>query len=107
MNRAALLTGLTFCYLASLLAPLRWLWALVVNPAQALEILKGYDLLGNPLLNGRAGEYISTRAYLAARQRRRWAVILSAMLDEIEPGHCRKSYEGELARIAALRSESP
>ena len=105
-TRLTLLLGLSACYLFSLLSPLRWLWALLVNPVQALEILKGYDLLGNALGNGVAGEYISTRAYLAAQQGRRWAIALQALLDWIQPGHCRASYEAELARVAALKAEN-
>ena len=64
------------------------------------------DLLGNALGNGVAGEYISTRAYLAAQQGRRWAIALQALLDWIQPGHCRASYEAELARVAALKAEN-
>jgi hypothetical protein len=104
MQRLIVFTGLVLCYLFSLLAPLRWLWAVLANPARALAILKGYDLLGNTLSNGSAGEYISTRAYIAALHDKRWGIALMAVLDLIEPGHCRQSYEAELARAAALQA---
>ncbi|MYM80529.1 hypothetical protein GTP44_00960 [Duganella sp. FT50W] len=105
MKRLIIFLLLVACYLFSLLAPLRWLWALVTNLERAFEILKGYDLLGNPIFNGKAGAYISTRAYLAGLEGARWATSLSWMLDQIEPDHCRKSYESELARVDLMRQE--
>lgn len=104
MSRVVTALLLAICFVLSVFAPLRWLWALVVNPDRAVEILKGYDLQGNTLLNGTAGEYISTRAYVASLKGARWARVLSWLLDQVEKDHCRKSYENELARAVALHA---
>lgn len=77
---------------AAILAPLRAAWALLTgNTEQALEIAKGYDLLGNTVLNGEAGEYISTRANRARAEGRRWGCWLCRLLDRITADHCKNS----------------
>jgi hypothetical protein len=77
---------------AALLAPFRAAWSLLTGkPEQALEIAKGYDLLGNTVLNGAAGEYISTRANRAKLQGKRWGCLLCRLLDWITADHCKNS----------------
>lgn len=77
---------------AALLAPWRAVWALLTgNTDQALQIAKGYDLLGNTVLNGKAGEYISTRANRARAEGRRWGCLLCRLLDRITKDHCKNS----------------
>lgn len=90
-RRIGLLALLIVAQLAAVLAPIRALAALVNNPDQAMEIIKGYDLLGNPALNGKAGEYISARAYRAQQENRRWGCILCKLLDAIQKDHCKNS----------------
>lgn len=90
-QRLALFLLLIIAQLAAVLAPLRALAALVSNPDRALEIAKGYDLLGNTVTNGVAGEYISSRAYRAQQEGRRWGCVLCKLLDYAEKDHCRKS----------------
>jgi hypothetical protein len=77
---------------AALLAPLRAAWALLTGDTdQALEIAKGYDLLGNTVLNGEAGEYISTRANRARSEGRRWGCWLCRLMDWITADHCKNA----------------
>ena len=77
---------------AALLAPLRAIWALLTGDTnQALEIAKGYDLLGNTVLNGEAGEYISTRANRARAEGRLWGCCLCRLMDWITKDHCKNS----------------
>lgn len=73
------------------LAALRMLWAVIVSPTKALEQAKAFDKTGNALANGDPNEYISTRAYRAMQERRRWGCILCRLLDLIEKDHCKKS----------------
>jgi hypothetical protein len=77
--------------LAVIVALPRALFALLNNPDQALEIIKGYDLLGNPAINGKAGEYISARANRARLEKRRWGCVLCGILDAVDENHCEKS----------------
>jgi hypothetical protein len=77
---------------AALLAPLRAAWALLTGDTnQALEIAKGYDLLGNTVLNGEAGEYISTRANRARSEGRLWGCLLCRLMDWITKDHCKNA----------------
>ena len=73
------------------LAALRMLWAVIANPARALEQAKAFDKTGNALANGNPNEYISTRAYWAMKAGRRWGCVLCKILDAIDPNHCEKS----------------
>lgn len=89
---AGILLLLLICQLAALLAPVRAIWALLTgNWERAFIIIKGYDLLGNVVLNGLLGEYISTRANRARSERRRWGCLLCRLLDSIDRDHCKKS----------------
>ena len=83
---------LVICQVASLLAPVRGLWAILTgNDYRALEIAKGYELLGNATTHGKSTEFISTRAHRARAEGRRWGCVLCGILDKIEKDHCAKS----------------
>jgi hypothetical protein len=87
-----LLALLMLCQVAALLAPIRAGWALLTNNGdRALEIIKGYDLLGNAVANGRYDELISTRADRARTEKRRWGCVLCRLLDKADPGHCARA----------------
>lgn len=75
------------------LAAIRMLWAVAVNPMKALAQARAFDTTGNVLLNGREGEYISTRAYRALKEGRRWGCMLCKLLDYVDPNRCKKSAE--------------
>lgn len=71
------------------IAPFKFVWALCrQDNLRAFEILKGYDLLANPVFNGVAGEYISQRANRGRQEGSHWACVLCRMLDKLDPGHC-------------------
>jgi hypothetical protein len=83
---------LAICQLALILAPIRAAWALLTgNSDRAWEIAKGYDLLANPVFNGRAGEYISGRAHRGTSEGARWACVLCRLLDLIDKDHCKNN----------------
>lgn len=95
MNRLVLF-GIWAVIVACLpLAALRMLWAVFANPAKAFEQAKAFDLAGNVLLNGKLGEYISTRAYRAWKEGRRWGCVLCKLLDVVDPNHCEKSAKNQ------------
>src|SRR5437763_17150455 len=88
----ALFILLVICQLASFLAPLRYLWALVtLNDDRAFEIARAYDKLGNAVTNGRSDEFLSTRANRARAEGRRWGCWLCGLLASIQKDHCKKS----------------
>ncbi len=83
--------------IAAILAPIRGVFALLTgNHDRALEIAKGYDLLGNTVVNGVAGEYISARANRGRLEGTIWACRLCKILDKIDKDHCKKY--GELPK---------
>ena len=60
---------------------------------RAWNIALGYDHLGNAVTGGNPDETISSRAYRAMRDGRRWGCVLCRLLDMIEKDHCRQSFE--------------
>ena len=91
MTRGWIFLLLVLCQVAAILAPIRALWAILVNPDRAFEILKAYDRLGNAALNGTGKETISSRANRAAGQKRVWGCLLCRLLDHIDKDHCKDS----------------
>lgn len=88
----AILVLLVIGQFAAVVAPVRALWAVFTgNTDQAMEIAKGYDLLGNTALNGEAGMYISTRANQARSQGKAWGCVLCRFLDWVRKDHCANS----------------
>ncbi len=90
MRAIALVVGV-FIILCFVPAAFRILGAAVMNPDKAWNIYKAFDLTGNVLLNGKFNEYISTRAYVAMTEGRRWGCVLCKWLDDFQPDHCKKS----------------
>jgi hypothetical protein len=92
MVRLRMLTLLLICQLAAIIAPVRAIGALVVgNTAQAWEIIKAYDRLGNAAGNGNSHETISSRAERGTLEGKRGWCLLCRLLDRIKPNHCRDS----------------
>ncbi len=89
---AFILVLLAIGQFAAIVAPVRAVLAIIAgNTDQAMEIAKGYDLLGNTATNGKAGVYISTRANAARAQGKRWGCLLCRFLDWIKKDHCANS----------------
>lgn len=92
MTRVWLVLILILAQLATILAPLRALWAIIKGDyVRALEILKGYDRLGNATINGDSKETISSHANRARSEGRGWGCKLCEILDKIEKDHCANS----------------
>lgn len=90
MRVVALVVGV-FIILCLPLAALRIFGVVFTNPVKAWYIFKAFDLTGNVLLNGKFNEYISTRAYRAMQEGRKWGCVLCRWLDDFDPDHCQKS----------------
>lgn len=91
MSRVVLLLLIPVLALAPLLALVRYLWAIITNPARAVRIAIGYDQLVNVAANGDEDETISSRADRARENGRRWGCVLCRLLDRLDPDHCKKS----------------
>lgn len=81
------------CLLASALAALRMLWAVIASPRRAWRLAVAHDQLFNATANGDEDETLSSRAAKAQRAGRRWGCMLCGLLDRIDPGHCDRSVE--------------
>ena len=51
-------------------------------------IAKLYDFLGNVATGGEVGEYLSTRAYYAMQDKKKWGCVLCKLLDYVQKDHC-------------------
>lgn len=107
MTQRLILFGLWLLCLACSAVSLIWsLTAVIFGPARAMNIILGYDLLGNATLGNAHGEYISSMATKAAYRRRTWwAVWLCRMLEAVDPGHCGKSLvldRGEILSVSEV-----
>lgn len=91
MNRLRLLLIWLLCLAASTYAALRMLYAIATNPQRAWTMSIAHDQLANAAANGDPDETISSRAYRAVREGRRWGCILCRLLDWIDQNHCRDS----------------
>jgi hypothetical protein len=91
MNRVKLLGIFALCLIASLYSAVRMAWCIVVNPARAWVMAIAHDQLANAATGGDVDETISSRAYRAQVEGRRWGCLLCKMLDIIDKGHCKES----------------
>lgn len=74
-----------------LVAAIRGLWSIFANSDKAWAIFRAYDRLANVAANGNEYETISSRAYRAQTEGRRWGCILCRWLDKAETDHCKRS----------------
>jgi hypothetical protein len=92
MHKLKLIGLVLVCQLAVVLAPLRLIGTIATgNDKQTMEILKGYDRLGNAVVNGTSTETISSHANRAKLEGKSWGCRLCESLDSIDPNHCAKS----------------
>lgn len=92
-ERAALLTLWALCQLAHVVAALWMLCAALAGSPRAWRLAVSYDQLANTAFGGNEDETISSRAYKAATQGRRWGCVLCRLLDKIQQDHCQKAVE--------------
>lgn len=89
MTRIWLVLILLIAQLAAIFAPFKTLWSIAIGDyTRVLEVLKGYDRLGNAVTNGSSEETISSRANRARSEGRKWGCVLCKILDDIEANHC-------------------
>lgn len=93
MKRWALVAIYPVLILAPLLAFAHYAWAIIFAPEKAVQIAIGFDQLANVAANGSAEETISSRAYRAMTEGRRWGCILCKLLDAIQKDHCKNAAE--------------
>lgn len=92
-QRAALLTLWALCQFAHVVAAVWMLLAALAGSPRAWRLAVSYDQLANTAFGGNEDETISSRAYKAAKQGRRWGCVLCGLLDKIQQDHCRNSAE--------------
>lgn len=81
------------CQLASFVAAVWMLLAIVSGSARAWTLAKSYDQLANAAFGGHEDELISSRAGKAHKRGEKWACVLCKLLHKIDPNHCEKSIE--------------
>ena len=91
MKPLAALALIPLMLLAVPLALLRYIYAVFTTPDKALRIAVGFDQLANVALNGSEDETISSRAWRAQSEGKRWGCVLCRLLDKVEKDHCAKS----------------
>lgn len=91
MRTLVLVAVWVLSHIAHLIASTWLLLATIFGKSRAWTIALGYDHLGNAVTGGDPDETISSRAYKAMKQGRRWGCVLCRLLDYIEKDHCKKS----------------
>lgn len=90
-HRLILLAILPIILLAPLIVTMRYCWCILRNPAKAWKIAIAFDRLTNIAANGSEYETISSRAFRAKSNGRKWGCVLCRLLDRLDPNHCDKS----------------
>lgn len=91
MNRIKLLGIFALCLAASLYAAVRMFWCILVNPQRAWVMAVSHDQLANAATGGNPDETVSSRAFRAQTEGRRWGCVLCKVLDWVDKNHCRDS----------------
>jgi hypothetical protein len=74
----------------------RWVWKVLIIS----------DMWANVVFfNGTPGMTLSARAYTARRDKRRWGIWLSAVLNRIDPDHTFNAVQNDLLRAKAVEQE--
>lgn len=81
------------CQVASLIAAVWMLLAIISGSTRAWTLAKSYDQLANAAFGGNEDELISSRAGKARKRGEKWACVLCKLLDKIDTNHCEKSIE--------------
>lgn len=90
MKRWPLVLLLPLVWLALAYTALRYIAAIIGNPAKAWAIAQMADEAANVSLNGVVNVTISARAAHARRRGRRWGCMLCWLLDKVNTGHCER-----------------
>lgn len=90
-GRFAMLGIWCLCMLAGLVAGVRMLGYIAVDSQRAWRMAKAYDRVGNVAIGGVDTETVSSHAYRAEQEGRRWGCILCKLLDRVQRNHCKDS----------------
>lgn len=94
MKSRLLMIGIfLLCQLASLVAAVWMLLAIISGSTRAWTLAKSYDQLANAAFGGHEDELISSRAAKASKRGERWACVLCKLLHLLDKNHCEKSIE--------------
>lgn len=105
VSRLVWLAIIPLCALAALLG-LSWLaLASMADPRgrRAWELAEGFDRLANAAVGGESEMTLSAHAGRDAD--RTWAAVLCALLNRVDPDHCKKSIAAYRDRHRAERAE--
>jgi hypothetical protein len=81
------------CQVASLVAAVWMLLAILSGSNRAWTLAKSYDQLVNAATGGSEDELISSRAAKASKRGEKWACVLCKLLHVLDKNHCEKSIE--------------
>ena len=92
-SRIAWLLILPLCFVAAFVS---WVWLLFAamsdpDGKRAWELAEGFDRLANAMIGGESEMTIS--AHAGRDIEKTWARVLCRLLDVIDPGHCRESWD--------------
>ena len=93
-NRLILFCFLILCIFGGVFSICKMFIAVFTNPSRAWIQAISFDQLANAAIGGDPDETISSRAYRKCGEKWTWK-WLKAVLDWIEPDHCRIAYESE------------
>lgn len=79
------------CMLAALVSGLRMLGFILIGSDRAWRMARAYDRVGNTAIGGIDTETVSSHAFRADQEGRRWGCLLCKLLDKIQKDHCKLS----------------
>lgn len=91
MKRLPMLGIWLLCMAAAVLSGIRMLGFIMIGSDRAWRMAKAYDRVGNTAIGGTDTETISSHAYRASTEKRRWGCLLCKLLDKVEQDHCKTS----------------
>lgn len=90
-NRLNMLSIWLLCMAAAAISGMRMLGFILIGSDRAWRMAKAYDRVGNTAIGGTDTETVSSHAYRAQQEGRRWGCILCKLLDRVEKDHCKNS----------------
>ncbi len=91
MNRLRLVGVWFLCLVAGFYGAFRMAYCIFKNPQKAWVMAVSFDQLANTSASGNPDETISSRAYRASKENKRWGCLLCKLLDLLDKNHCKDS----------------
>lgn len=89
--RMTFLVIFLLCQLVNMVSSVWMFVAILVNSPRAWALAVAYDQLANTTFGGNCNETISSRAWRARNEGKRWGCVLCKLLDRLDKDHCNKS----------------